>query len=383
MALLNLFHSLKQQLAFIVSIVFFIESANAGSLAIFNLLDLPKQKNSVYVNTQTLLANDAFSLKGLFDDFHGHFSSQNSDYKAIGDIRYDIGTYVKDSFYIGYAYRKEATIKTSPDTMKLINQVSNELDLPIGKHYRVALEIEGFETHGMVLAKTVPLYQSDHWNIKLGLGTEFLYGMQTQHGTASGEAEAVSRTDYDFFWQSNYLYTENYLYDLDVNKVTSFGYTTHIALNVACDNISIDFIANDVMGKLYWKNLPYSNVDLSSANKSYDENGYVIYAPVISGFEGNTKFTQTLMKKWRIKGKYSLGNDSFQIGTDYIDDTYLPYIQYTHLYENNILSTVSYETYFHMVGVDVKYKNYYVGIQSNGILEPSAMKIDFGLQYQF
>lgn len=366
-----------------MSAVFCMEPALAGSLAIFNPLDLPKDKNSVYVNTQTLIANDAFSLKGLFDDFHGHFSSQNSDYTAIGDIRYDVGTYINDSLYIGYAYRKEAMIQTSSDTMKLINQVSHELDLPIGKDYQIALEIEGFETHGIVLSKAIPMYQSDHFHIKFGLGAEVLFGTQIQHGTASGEAKSVSTTDYDFSLQSYYLYTENYLYDLDVNKVTSFGYTTHIALNIAYDQFSIDIIGNDVWGKLYWKNLPYSYVNLSSANKSYDENGYVVYSPVISGFEGNTEFIQTLMKKWSIQGKYTLYKDSFQIGTEHIADIYLPYIKYTHLYENDLLSTFSYETYFHMVGVDITYKNYYFGIQSNGIIEPSALKIDFGLKYQF
>lgn len=359
-------------------------SAYAGSMAIFDPIELPKQKDSVYVNTQAFLANDAFSLKGLSDNFHGHFNTKNSDYKAIEDKRYDIGiANVKDSFYLGYAYRKEGVINVSPDMMKLLNQVNNGLDLPIGKHYQLALGIEGFETHGMILAKTVPLYQSDHWNIKLGLGTEFLYGTQMQHGTLSGKAKAVSSTDYDFSGQSNYLYTENYLYNLDVNRVTSFGYTTHMALNVAYDNIFIGFIANDVVGKLYWKNLPYSNINFNSANKGYDKNGYVIYTPSISGFEGNTDFIQTLMKKWRINVKYSLGNDIFQMGTDYIDHTYLPYMQYTHLYENDIFATASYAMHFHMIGVNVQYKNYHFGIQSNGILEPSAMKIDFGLQYQF
>lgn len=355
----------------------------ADSLSLFNPNTIDKQSQNVTISMQTLLANDAFSLKGLFHDFHGDFNARNSDYIAIGDIRYDIGTYINDSFYLGYVYRKEVVINTSSDTMKLINQISHELDLPIGKRYQVMLNIEGFETHGIVLAKTIPLYQSGYWYIALGVGTELLYGTQTQQGIASGEARAVSTTDYDFSLQSDYAYVNNYLYDLDVDKVTSWGYTTHLSLSIAYDKFSMNFIVNDMIGKLYWRNLPYSNVNLSSANKNYDENGYAIYSPIVSGIEGNRKFTQTLMKKWRIKGAYSLGDDIFQIGTDYINDTYLPIIQYTHLYENNMLCTFSYETYFHMVGADVKYKNYYFSIQSNGIIEPSAMKIDFGLQYQF
>jgi len=366
-----------------MSVLCSFESALAGSLAFFNPLDIPTKDYNLYVNTQTLLVNDAFSLKGLFDDFHGRFTSKNQAYTAIGDIRYDIGTYVNDSFYIGYAYREEAIIKTSSDTMKLINQVSNDLDLPIGEKYQIDLAIEGFETHSIVLAKVIPLYHSGLWDITLGLGVEALYGIQTQDGQARGEAEAVAIDDYDFSWQSHYLYTENYLYDLDVTKVTAYGFTTHIAFYLKYDNFSLDIIGNDVFGKLYWKNLPYSDVTLSSGNKSYDENGYVVYSPIVSGFEGSTKYTQELMSKWKVVGQYTLKNNSFKVGVETINTIVLPFIEYTHRYENDIVASVNYETYFHMFGVNIKNDNYYFGIQSNSLMEPSAMKLDLGVHYQF
>ena len=86
-------------------------------------------------------------------------------------------------------------------------------------------------------------------------------------------------------------------------------------------------MANDILGKLYWKNLPYSDVSVESDNKHYNENGYVEYSPIISGVEETTGFTQKLMRKWRIQGSYALEKDIFQLGTDYTSDTYLPYVK--------------------------------------------------------
>ena len=355
----------------------------AGPLSLLNPINIPKQPNNLNIDTQTLITNDAFSLEALFDDFHGDFNHKNSDYFAVGDIRYDIGAYIEGWGYVGYVYREEAVINTSPDTMLLINQDSNELDLTIGKNYDLYLDIEGFEVHGITYANSFPIYEKDGWDIRLGIGAELLYGIQTQDGYVKGDASTLSEKDYDFTMHSYYLYTENYLYDLDVDSVAAYGYTTHISLYVGYDDLSFSVIANDIIGKLYWKNLPYSDVNLESDNKSYDENGYVKYAPVISGMEGTTKFTQTLMKKWRIQGAYTLDKGIFQLGTDHISGTYLPYVKYIHQFDNDIIASVEYDTYFGMFGSDIIYKNFRFGIHSNRLIEPSAVKVNLGMNYKF
>jgi len=366
-----------------MGILFSLESASAGSLSLFNPFDIPKQPKNLYVNTQTLLANDAFSLSGLFDHFHGRFYTKNADYLSVGDIRYDVGSYIDGWGYIGYTYRKEAVIETSPDTMILVNQASNDLDLTPNKTYELDLTLEGFEVHGITFANTIPLFQKNGWDIRLGFAAELLYGTEAQHGSVNGEARASSEKDYNFSMHSLYLYTDNYLYDLDVNRVKSYGYTTHLSLYARYNQFSFSIIANDLYGKLYWKNLPYSDVNLASENKSYDENGYVQYAPVISGVERTTNFTQTLMSKWRIQGAYTFSKGIFQLGTEYIHDAYLPYIKYTRQYDDDIIASIEYETYFGMLGVDVKYKDYYFGVHTNGIEDASSVKVNLGLHYTF
>jgi hypothetical protein len=383
MALLNLFHKKEKILILSMGILFSTELAIADSLSLFDPIDISKQPNILYINTQTLITNDAFSIEGLFNDFDGEFNHKTSDYIAIGDIRYDVGTQTESWGYLGFVYREEAVIDTSPDTMLLVNQSSNKLDLTLGKNYDLYLGIEGFEVFGITYANSFALYEKDGWNIQLGIGAELLYGVDTQDGYVKGDATALSENDYDFTMHSSYLYTENYLYDLDVDRVTSYGYTTHMSLYVEYNALSLSLIANDIIGKLYWDNLPYSDVNMESDNKSYDENGYVKYAPTVSGMEGTTKFTQTLMRKWRINGSYTLDKDIFQLGTEYIADTYLPYVKYIHQFDNDIIASVNYETYFGMVGVDIIYKNFHFGVHTNGLTDPTAAKVNLGTYFRF
>ena len=253
MALLNHFRSKSVALLCTVILLRSVP-AFAGTLSIFDPISIEKQEQKLYVNTQLFLANDAFSLEALFNDFSGKYHYEKDKNYALGDIRIDVGTYIDSLGYLGYTYRREAVIGTSSDTVKLIHQTKNEMDLTIGETYELDLEIEGFEVHGITLANAFSVYQKKGWDVKVGLGAELLYGVGSQHGYALGDARANAVNDYDFTFYSEYSYTENYLYDLDVEKTTAYGYTTHLALQASYEQFTLLGIINDAWGQLYWKN---------------------------------------------------------------------------------------------------------------------------------
>jgi len=365
-------------------LLFFSGTAYSGPLSFFDPFSLPKGPTTLYVNTQMMLSNDAFSLDALFDDFHGKFYEQEGDYSAIGDIRFDVGIPIEGAGYLGYVYRKEAVIKASHDTMSFIYQVSNEHPLNINEQYDIAMEIEGFAAHGMTFSNSHILYTRGDIEWRIGYAVELLYATEVQHGNAVGSAVALGEKDYDFHWRSDYLYTDNYLYDYDVSSGHGLGYTSHLALKFHYRQFSASIIANDLMGRIYWKNLPISKVFISSANKSYDANGYAQYEPLVSGYEGTVDYIQTLMQKWRLKLAYTYtDSDSYEIGMDHIYGCDLPYIQYAHIFTEDMLMQMSYESYFSMVGIEVKYQDLKVSLHTNHITNPSAMKFDLAYAYHF
>jgi len=383
MVLLNLFHR-RYSLAVLCTVLGVITvPATAGTLSFFNPSSISKQSDKLHLETQLFLANDAFSIEALFDNFEGKYYYKNGKNHAIGDIRLDVGAYVDTVGYLGYTYRREAVIETSSDTVKLIHEVSNEHDLTLGEAYDLDIKIEEFEVHGITWANTFPLYQRNGWKIQVGAGIELLYGTGGQDGNAVGNARVNAVNDYDFAWQSDYRYTDNYLYDLDVPKVTSFGYTTHLSFQASYHYFTFLGIINDLWGKLYWKNLPYSDVTMSSGNKSYDENGYAEYAPLISGIELEWGFTQTLMRKWRVEGQYIMEDASLDLGNDHINGINMPYIRYTQRYSNHLTMSYQYETKFNMLGMDVKYKKYHLSFDTNRLKDPSALRINLGVHYNF
>ncbi|MGC9351931.1 MAG: hypothetical protein ACP5D3_08070 [Sulfurovum sp.] len=356
---------------------------HGGILSIYDPFFIPKDQKNLILNSQILLTNDAFSLEALFDDFHGKYIPGNSDNTAIGDIRIDAGSYIEGWGYIGYSYRKEAVIKSTADSMKLLYQVSNDLDLFTGEHYDAFISLKGFETHGIEFSDTYPLYSNGTFDIRIGYGVELMVGTEGQNGYVSGNASAVSVTDYDFNLNSRYYYTQNYLYDYDVDYTSAYGFSTQLAIVLRHENFALKIIGNDVFGKLYWKNIPYSEVSLVSENKSYDENGYAEYSPIVSGLESKRRYIQRLMSKWRIDASYDINDDQIQVGFDYIEDITLPYVAYRYKINDSSTANLSYEYFFGMFGLDLTYEQYRIEICTNGFIDPSAAKISFGYLYRY
>lgn len=383
MALLNLFSKQFTSLAICACFGLITVPATAGTLSLFNPSNIIKENQTLNINTQILLTNDAFALADLFNDLEGNLHIQDDNYFAIGDARFDMGVYTDFLGYVGYTYRKEVVIKTLPDTMRLLYQATNDLDLDTGSLYDLDFRIEGFAVHGIMFANNFSLYQKNGWDINIGIGVELLYGVESQDGYVTGDATASTANDYDFDMQSNYFYTENYLYDLYVESSKAYGYTTHLSVQASYENISLSYVINDLLGKLYWQNLPYSDVFMTSGTKHYDENGYVKYSPVISGVERTKDYTQTLMRKWRVEAKYSFENTTFQLGNDSIYGVNMPYVRYQYKYDKDLAVGYDYESRFGMFGLDVIYKNYHVGIHSDSFSESSALKLELQLLHSF
>jgi hypothetical protein len=212
-----------------------------------------------------------------------------------------------------------------------------------------------------------------------GIGLEALYATDMQNGYIKGKAYTISQKNYNFKAFSNYNYTHNYLYKLNVNKSSAYGYTSHIFFNFKHNKINLKFLANDLFSNLYWKNLPYSKVYLNSNNKVYDKNGYAIYNPTVHGKEGYKNYNQRLIKKIRIEEDYKNYNNTFILGSDYIQNIYIPYIIIKHYFSKIFSFSLGYETRFSSVSLAIEYKNVYLHIRTDKLKKPSTLSIMFSI----
>ena len=349
----------------------------AGVLPFFNPTYVSCQGDAFYVNTNIFLTNDPFTLKDLLNGLKTNSPHiKNGKNIALASARVDLGYNKKGYGYFGYTYREEILIDTNQETIKLLYLATNKKDIPIGKHYNLDLSIKAFKVQGIEYAKNFNLYNHKGYICNIGFALEGLQGKDMQDGRVNGKGVVNLDNDYSFKIVSHYDYTHNYLYKLDVQKAFSYGYSSHLSFYLKTANLSLLLLGNDILGKLYWKNLPHSDIRLFSHNKVYNAKGYIKYKPSLSLYEGYKNYTQTLIPKYRLQLAYKHKRYFFKLGSDVMYGIYMPYIESAYKVVNDFSLGIGYEIRFHSVTFNSKYKNFVFNVKTDSIFKPSTLGLN-------
>ena len=356
--------------------------AYAGVLTFVDPTQIASSHRHLIVNVDAFLTNDPFTLKDLFNGIKTDSPHiKNGTNIALGDVRADLGYYHKDFGYVGYLYKEEIVIESNDDTIELLYLATNKKKLPVGKNYDLYFDIKAFAAQGIEYANRFDVCHGDEYECKIGFAFDLLQGKDMQDGIVGGYGHVNSTKDYSFDINTNYNYTHNYLYKLDVKGSSSYGFSSNISFFIKKGDIALLLLGNDVFGKLYWKELPYSYVNLTSNRKYYDKNGYVRYKPYISGYEGYHDYVQRLMPKYRAQLSYSKRRYNFKIGCDTIDGIYMPYLEGDYQLFHSFKIGVGYETRFHSVSLKTAYKKLLLKARVDDLSHPSTAGLQ--IYYRF
>ena len=378
MVLLNHFRSLLIYSTFILPL-------QAGVVEFFD----PNRVDTSYTlqsNLSYFIASDPISLDGMFHDWDGEYHPKSLTNIAMQDMRFDIGSGIFDDYYVGYFYRYNVYIETGKDFTDFFYRIKNHIDLDPSRRYELNLNIEGIEQSGLILSHSKMVFDNGNERIKLGGALSFTVGHEMQHGSIDGQARVPNKKSYEASGEISSYYTHNYLYDLDVTKATAYGYGSDFAIEYKNRDYGLeaDFIVNDLWSKMYWRDLPYSQVHIDTKNKSYDEDGYAHYSPSIKGKELYVDFTQNIEPRYRVEVAKELEKDrTMTVGSDYLYHALLPYVQLSQSLSNQQNIALSYEHRFGSIGLDYSYKALSFGLATDGIKDASTFGIRANYLYQF
>ena len=225
----------------------------------------------------------------------------------------EIGATYK-GFGIGYLSRYDYEIEYSTDTAELYYLVNNKKDLPIDKQYDLFLSAKHLYSEGVRLSYRFQFNKQ----LELTIGGSYLKGLLLTEGKISGTATVLAENDYDFTADVNYYYSEDVMFDRKVESPDGVGYSidTQVKWNVTRD-LTMRLGVVDLIGRMYWTDAPNTTAKASSATKEYDEDGYVKYNPVLSGYETNQDYTQTLNPRAKFQVNYSVHSNAAIVGRVY------------------------------------------------------------------
>ena len=244
----------------------------------------------IYIDSSLFAYSEPVTVKGAMNNWSGPFRGGQA---AITHNWLETGV-SQGPWRLGIFKRYDYELEFSPDTADFIYRMENKQALQAGKTYQLDLRVRHSYSEGVRLSHEF----HPEKGLSLALGLSYLRGLRLTEGALQGEATAVSANDYDFKFDVDYFYSKDSLFDREVHTPSGQGYSLDLLLVWRPDTqLTASLTVKDLVGRIDWRNTPRTRATASSDVKEYDENGYVIYRPVLSGYESNEDFTQILPRK--------------------------------------------------------------------------------------
>ena len=273
----------------------------------FSLSSIYADTFKPYIESDIFLQSQPIDLVGTTDQWkQGSYTGGKYQY---GNILLESGV-EKNNLKIAGFYRREYQASFNPDTADYYyGSQHNQLDS--NRQYNIDLKLTSYAAKGLKVEKQLKFNQNIDWSV----GASIFQASNLQQGSLVGKTVTNdSGKDQTYNAHLNYYYDQDQLLDRpSVNSPSGLGYSLNTKLNWQPNQkIMAAMQVNDLASQIYWKNVPYTNADLSSAdgNKIIGDDGFVKIKPAVSGFEGyKTSFKQTVKPKINAVVKFSNNQD--------------------------------------------------------------------------
>ena len=251
---------------------------------------------------------DSFSYSEAtsIHSYGGHWEDDvDAGDKALTVNRLYLG-YFHGPFSIQYVMRYDAYYDYANDTARLKYLTDNKLPLQQGDQYDLYIGSDRSASKGFRFGYTSWL--ADNFEISAFLS--LLELTDIEQGDLNGSATVVDDNDYDFNFHSDVVYEDDPLYERESEQVSGRGYSFDLAIHYIVDqNWDLKLEVYDLLSEMKVDDAPFTTGDATSDIKSFDEDGFVTFDPVVTGFEGNKSFTFEFNTQTHFAVGYRLAND--------------------------------------------------------------------------
>lgn len=272
----------------------------------FNPATLSGRPASVFIEGTAFTGSESVPLKAIFlDEWDGPFHPKDENHVDLfwnADAGFSYGGYRAAVFYRG-----EAFLKANRDSLEFL-RMTNQQNIEVLDRFEADIEVNGFAAAGVELSKGFELDRLLK-GLDAGVTARYLRAHMVQDGSLTGTAITTSSVTYDFDILLDYVYDDNLLYDRP-NTIPGEGQGMSFDVGFMYEYspaLKAELLFRDVLGRIYWKDVPFTTARASSNVVEFDESGFQQYNPTISGFEANKDYTQKLQLKTDLSVTYTKG----------------------------------------------------------------------------
>jgi len=370
----------------LLSVLCLVLPASAQSpISGFNPATLVDSVDGVFLDAKTFWADNALPLRAIFLDkgWEGPFRPEGTNNLDVF-WKTDTGIIHRGWRVAGF-YRGELFMKANRDTAEILRMINLKEKLPVGRTFDIDMTAAGFSAKGIELSRGFRIKGLGSGNdLAVGFTVRYMSGEKIQEGTIKGNATPTDPKAYDFDLQLDYVYDKNFVYKRrDTIPGTGDGYSFDVGMKYDFnDSLSAELLFRDIMGRIYWKDVPYTTADATSETKYFDEEGYMAFRPIIRGYEAYKDFTQKIPLRTDVMVTYKKDPFTLSPAINFIKGRPLYWMDVGYKATENLSFDIGYNTNYKSFSIGTVYKKAILKIYGNDITL-SAMAIGLIMSFRY
>jgi hypothetical protein len=245
---------------------------------------------SIFFNQVSTVYSEPVPIRLFEDDLRGG-SFPESGHHAVTFNKAELGMGFGPVELANFI-REDYAFDFNDETFALIYSDKNKLRIPDGTQFNVYLKAQHIKAQGWRLGYVHDMASRG----KLRMSLNYLRAEDLLYGSLSGHVTVQNNDINGGSLSVLYYYHEDYILRRRIqNPASGEGYSVDLDADISLtDNLSLQLKFHDILGEIYWKDAPYSDLRIASTSTYYDEEGYARRSPMMTGVESYRNFKQPL-----------------------------------------------------------------------------------------
>ena len=254
-----------------------------------------------YARLDSFNYSEPVSLDAALNDWQGRFRGGDKQWSS----QWLEAGYRHHRWSLSALYRRDYWLDFSRDTAELYYRTEHRLPLQAGRRYEVDIKAYGFSARGVRAGwRQRPLP-----GLSLAWGLSLFNAADLLDGRLRGQATALADNDYAYDVSVDYAYDKDRLFERQAEAPDGQGLSLDLrAVYVPSARITLRATVIDLLGAIRWRDAPYTRATAVSDRQGFDDSGYIIVKPAISGIEGyHARYLQRLEPRLHLAFESILG----------------------------------------------------------------------------
>lgn len=337
-----------------------------------------QERWAIYADAKSFSYCEPYTISGILHDLDGGL-------REDGDIAFtfnkvELGAR-KGNWQVNVFKRYDYFLDSTPDIARLYYQ--KERDLPLDKNYlyQGTLTASHIVADGLGVAYKWQFSKLFWFQTRLNL----IYATELLDGELRGRLHTDSEGSYSSTAVVDYYYSEDILFDREVQSPTGVGvsFDLHAGFTIL-NNFTVEVLIEDAWSKIRWENAPHTFASGDTEAVSISDEGYLQAEAMVSGIENNVNFDQRLPPRALVDAMLHLKNsDKFLAEVFFMSSVIMPRLGYAWQFNDSGELAILYDFMAEAPALRLKFRQFNAGVIADSLNESKAHIFGLTLNYTY